>query len=90
MHWRGRTAFRVAPWQELPWIASSSGRAGRAKAGPNLWLVEVEEAGHMIPYDQPISSLKFVESWLDHLQMTDGSMRGDYTEFPLSSGRDSE
>ncbi|KAH7001240.1 hypothetical protein EDB80DRAFT_686199 [Ilyonectria destructans] len=69
IHWTGRTPFRGAPWQELPWSASSGGRASRAKAVPNLWLVEVEEAGHM---------------------KADGSMRGDYTEFPLSSGRDSE
>lgn len=46
--WEGKASFRGTPWAELPWKASSGGRAGRVKSVPSLWLAEVEEAGHMV------------------------------------------
>ncbi|KZL71687.1 carboxypeptidase Y [Colletotrichum tofieldiae] len=67
IEWEGKASFRGTPWAELPWEASSGGRGGRVKSVPGLWLAEVEEAGHMVPYDQPVSSLKLVKHWLDHL-----------------------
>ncbi|KAF6814758.1 carboxypeptidase y [Colletotrichum musicola] len=46
--WDGRTSFRAAPWRDLPWTSSSGTRGGRAKATEGLWLVEIEDAGHMV------------------------------------------
>ncbi|KAF9873263.1 hypothetical protein CkaCkLH20_09076 [Colletotrichum karsti] len=68
IRWEGRTAFRAAQWQDVSWNASSGGRGGRFKGAPGLWLAEIEEAGHMVPHDQPASSLKLVETWLRHLE----------------------
>ncbi|KAL0934110.1 carboxypeptidase y [Colletotrichum truncatum] len=66
--WDGRTQFRAIPWKELSWTASSGGRGGRMKGVPGLWLAEIEEAGHMVPHDQPTSSLRLIETWLEHLE----------------------
>ncbi|KAH6689758.1 Alpha/Beta hydrolase protein [Plectosphaerella plurivora] len=65
--WEGKPEFRGTPWENLPWTESSGAVAGRVKAARNLWLAEVEGAGHMVPYDQPASALKLVGQWLDHL-----------------------
>lgn len=46
--WQGKMDFRGKPWMKLPWMSSSGNTAGRLKAVPNLWFVEVEEAGHMV------------------------------------------
>ncbi|TDZ25117.1 Carboxypeptidase Y-like protein [Colletotrichum orbiculare MAFF 240422] len=66
--WADRTLFRATPWRELPWTSSSGGRGGRLKSVPNLWLAEIEEAGHMVPLDQPASSLKLIEHWLSYIE----------------------
>lgn len=68
VEWEGRPLFKGTPWEELPWTQASGGRAGRVKAMQNLWMVEVESAGHMVPYDQPQSSLKLLGYWLEHLE----------------------
>ncbi|WQF86073.1 Putative peptidase S10, serine carboxypeptidase, alpha/Beta hydrolase [Colletotrichum destructivum] len=80
IEWEGKASFRGTPWAELPWETSSGGRAGRVKSVPGLWLAEVEEAGHMVPYDQPVSSLKLVKHWLDHLDGQDVKGRRPVSE----------
>ncbi|KAJ2970812.1 hypothetical protein NQ176_g8005 [Zarea fungicola] len=68
--WEGKMDFRGKPWMELPWLSSSGNRAGRVKAVPNLWFVEVEEAGHMVPFEQPLVALSLMKQWLGHLDQT--------------------
>ncbi|KAK2728895.1 carboxypeptidase y [Colletotrichum kahawae] len=68
IRWNGRTPFRAAPWQELSWTSSNGGRGGRLKSVPGLWLAEIEEAGHMVPHDQPESSLKLIQHWLRYFE----------------------
>lgn len=50
LRWPGQAPFRGTPWADLPWLTQSGGFAGRLKAVPNLWFVEMEEAGQMVSF----------------------------------------
>lgn len=63
VRWDGRTDFRAEPWVELPWTAEGGGRAGRAKGTKNFYLVEIEEAGHMVSC---LSSMTPISEVLTH------------------------
>ena len=51
--WKGQAEFRQATLMD--WKLSSGKVAGQARSGGGLTFVEVEEAGHMVPMDQPES-----------------------------------
>ncbi|KAH6988556.1 Alpha/Beta hydrolase protein [Ilyonectria destructans] len=90
VEWDGRTPFRAVPWKELPWNTSSGLRGGRVKAVPNLWLAEIEEAGHMVPYDQPASALNLVEYWLDYLKQPTGIVPNFQDGVALNNGKETQ
>ncbi|RTE82521.1 hypothetical protein BHE90_002971 [Fusarium euwallaceae] len=65
LRWEGRREFNGIPWREL---ASRDGEStGRVKRVPNLWMVEFNDAGHMVPFDQPEAMLQSTGQWLEHL-----------------------
>jgi cathepsin A (carboxypeptidase C) len=58
--------------KSIPWVTSDSGRqAGRVRSAGgagftagNVTFVEVYDAGHMVPYDQPEAALDLITRWL--------------------------
>ncbi|KAH6879908.1 Alpha/Beta hydrolase protein [Thelonectria olida] len=76
IQWEGRVPFRSVQWNPLPWSLPDGQPSGRVKAVPNLWMVEIEEAGHMVPYDQPETSLRMVKLWLEHIEGTSSTLGG--------------
>ncbi|KAG7086424.1 hypothetical protein E1B28_002378 [Marasmius oreades] len=62
----------------LPWIDSADGRqaGGVRSAGGggftagNITFVEVYEAGHMVPYDQPSAALDLITRWLSNTPLS--------------------
>ncbi|CRJ80747.1 Carboxypeptidase Y like protein [Verticillium longisporum] len=60
--WRGKPLFR---FRELrPWYSGLK-KARTFKALEPLSYAEVNEAGHMVPFDQPEAALALVNSWID-------------------------
>ena len=65
--WSGKTAFEAEP--DTTWsydnIAGGMARtAAAAKGEGSLTFLQVYEAGHMVPLDQPEASLEFFNRWL--------------------------
>ncbi|KAF9265881.1 carboxypeptidase C [Marasmius fiardii PR-910] len=65
-----KAAFAAA--KSLPWIDTAAGRqagavrtaGGSGFTAGNVTFVEVYEAGHMVPYDQPSAALDLITRWL--------------------------
>ncbi|KEZ43342.1 hypothetical protein SAPIO_CDS4798 [Scedosporium apiospermum] len=70
VEWEGRAPFRAVPWKDLPLRTSRGASTGRVKMVPNLWMVELNEAGHMVPYDQPELALDLAKHWLYSIQQS--------------------
>ncbi|KAJ3116114.1 hypothetical protein HDU96_010408 [Phlyctochytrium bullatum] len=63
MEWDGREGFNSSP--DLEWRSELTGKvAGEFRTFGNLTWVKVNEAGHMVPYDQPEHSLEMLNGWL--------------------------
>jgi len=64
--------FRKAP--SKPWHTLDGGKlAGRTRSAPggNFTYVEIFNAGHMVPYDQPEAALDMIERWVFDLPLDD-------------------
>ncbi|KAH7089319.1 Alpha/Beta hydrolase protein [Auriculariales sp. MPI-PUGE-AT-0066] len=63
--------FRVA--KSKPWHTLDSGKlVGRTRSvAGNITYVEVFDAGHMVPYDQPEAALDMIERWVFQLPLDD-------------------
>ncbi|KAF7539551.1 hypothetical protein G7054_g2095 [Neopestalotiopsis clavispora] len=75
LQWRGNVEFNAVPWVDLLYRTATDGPGGRIKSAKSLTLIELEEAGHLVPLDQPAMALQMVKDWLSYLQ----------TGVPLSS-----
>ncbi|KAJ3411561.1 hypothetical protein HDV05_002030 [Chytridiales sp. JEL 0842] len=64
MEWSGAEGFRNA--KLLPWsLSEEDGNAsGEFRTFGNLTWLRIYEAGHMVPYDQPIVSLIMLTLWI--------------------------
>eukprot|EP01091_Cochliopodium_minus_P003844 TRINITY_DN1379_c0_g1_i1.p1 TRINITY_DN1379_c0_g1~~TRINITY_DN1379_c0_g1_i1.p1 ORF type:complete len:447 (+),score=140.76 TRINITY_DN1379_c0_g1_i1:34-1341(+) len=60
MNWPGRTSFLNA--RNVTWSVNGNS-AGTVRSGSGLTFIEVANAGHMVPHDQPAAALNM----LDHL-----------------------
>jgi len=63
--WVTRTSRRRAGT-----VRTAGGRGSTSTAG-NLTFVNVFEAGHMVPYDQPEAALDLITRWILNVPLTD-------------------
>ncbi|KAI9309929.1 Alpha/Beta hydrolase protein [Zopfochytrium polystomum] len=63
LDWSGKDGFRQATL--APFVSPSTGLvAGEFKSFEGLTWMKLYEAGHMVPYDQPVESLDMLRMWL--------------------------
>lgn len=63
LEWKGKESYRPLPLR--PWTHSETGEhIGEVKNFGPLTFLRVFDAGHMVPYDQPQSSLDMVNRWI--------------------------
>lgn len=69
LEWPGKAAYNSAP--ETPWKVNGK-VAGFSKTaqvqGQEMIFLGVQNAGHMVPHDQPAAALQMVETMLQHKQ----------------------
>ncbi|KAJ9473663.1 hypothetical protein DIPPA_70071 [Diplonema papillatum] len=61
LNWPHKAAFNAAP--EKPWAVDGK-TAGVARTANGLTFLQVHNAGHMVPHDQPAVALEMVDSFL--------------------------
>ncbi|KAJ2162684.1 hypothetical protein GGF46_000409 [Coemansia sp. RSA 552] len=66
LEWPGKEPFNSA--HDKPWYAGAV-QAGEVREHGNFTFVRVFEAGHMVPYDQPVASLDMINRWLGRRPM---------------------
>lgn len=60
--WSGHKQFAETPL--TPWVLSNGSVAGEKRNYNHFTFLRLYGAGHMVPYDQPESSLEMFERWL--------------------------
>jgi cathepsin A (carboxypeptidase C) len=63
LEWHGKEGYLAAP--DLP-FKTSEGEAGEFRTFENFSFLKLSGAGHMVPWDQPASSLAMFEGWTHH------------------------
>jgi cathepsin A (carboxypeptidase C) len=61
LEWPGQKAFNKA---ELKDLMLGDKKTGKVKSSGNFTFMEIFDAGHMVPMDQPEASLNFYNRWL--------------------------
>ncbi|KAK1838112.1 carboxypeptidase Y [Colletotrichum chrysophilum] len=66
--WEGQAQFRAEPWVSLHFQEPLGNRihVGISKTSGNLSIVTVDEAGHIVPHDQPEAVMLVVKNWAMH------------------------
>jgi len=70
LEWPGQKAFNKANVKDLSLasdsvLSKSKGKGyGKVKASGNFSFIQVYQAGHMVPMDQPEASVDFFNRWL--------------------------
>ncbi|PHH60746.1 hypothetical protein CDD81_1284 [Ophiocordyceps australis] len=64
LEWPGQDDFNAAPTQSLVSAQGYDMPFGKAKWAQGLAFVQIFQAGHMAPYDQPEASLEVLNRWL--------------------------
>lgn len=68
VRWAGHAQFRGEKLKPLPWKTKEGKVAGYMRSVEGLWLVELNGAGHLVPFNQPHSSLILVQLWLKSVE----------------------
>ncbi|OAA78606.1 carboxypeptidase Y [Akanthomyces lecanii RCEF 1005] len=63
LEWPGKAAFNKAPEQPLK-LGGSGKEYGKVTHSGNFNFMQIYAAGHMVPEDQPVSSLDFFNRWI--------------------------
>jgi len=61
MQWPGQGEFQKAP--EVPWTVNGK-VAGQSKSASGFTFLEVYNAGHMVPMNQPVNALAMVQAFI--------------------------
>ena len=64
LEWSGKKDFNAA--NDQPWKLTNGTQAGNVRAANGLTFLQVFEAGHMVPMDQPESSLEMLQTYLSN------------------------
>jgi cathepsin A (carboxypeptidase C) len=64
LEWPGQKAFNKAEVKDLK-LAGASEEYGKVKSSGNFTFMQIYQAGHMVPMDQPENSLDFLNRWLN-------------------------
>ncbi|KAH7140984.1 Alpha/Beta hydrolase protein [Dactylonectria macrodidyma] len=75
--WNNQVALIRSEWEDLPWETVSGGSAGRAKRVDGLWMVDLNEAGHLVPVDQPVVALELIREWRTYTDRGRGEAQGN-------------
>ena len=62
--WEGRQCYLNTP--EIPWLLSNGTTGGWLQAYGNLTRLVIAGAGHMSPFDQPVSLHEMLQTWLSN------------------------
>merc|ERR1712241_1286021 len=63
LEWDGKNEFNLA--EDKPWNLTSGENMGRIRSYKNFKFLQVYNAGHMVPMDQPKAADEMLFSWLD-------------------------
>jgi cathepsin A (carboxypeptidase C) len=63
LEWSGKKDFNKAKINDLK-LANADKEYGKVKAAGNFSFMQIYQAGHMVPMDQPEHSLDFLNRWL--------------------------
>ncbi|KAJ4304230.1 hypothetical protein N0V88_001843 [Collariella sp. IMI 366227] len=63
LEWPGKKGFNQAKIKDLK-LDNADKEYGKVKASGNFTFMQVYQAGHMVPMDQPENSLDFLNRWL--------------------------
>ncbi|KAK4106213.1 hypothetical protein N658DRAFT_482131 [Parathielavia hyrcaniae] len=63
LDWHGKKGFNDAKIKDLK-LDGADKEYGKVKASGNFTFMQVYQAGHMVPMDQPENSLDFLNRWL--------------------------
>ena len=63
LEWDGKNEFNQA--EDKPWNLTTGENMGRLRAFKNFKFLQVYNAGHMVPMDQPQAASEMLNSWLD-------------------------
>ncbi|KAK4154185.1 carboxypeptidase Y A [Chaetomidium leptoderma] len=63
LEWPGKKDFNQAKIKDLK-LAGADKEYGKVKASGNFTFMQVYQAGHMVPMDQPENSLDFLNRWV--------------------------
>jgi len=64
LEWPGQKAYVKASYDDLTLSSDSEKTIGSVKSAGNFTFIRIAGAGHMVPYDQPVASLDFVNRWV--------------------------
>jgi len=62
LEWSGQDNFVATPFSD--WMDSNNEVAGHLRMYNNFAFLEVEDAGHMVPHDQPARALELLQTFL--------------------------
>ena len=71
MQWPGQAAFAAAPLTD--WAVDGSA-AGKARAAEGLTFLQVFDAGHMVPMDQPAAALDMLSRFINNRPFDSGPL----------------
>jgi len=63
LEWPGQKKYASAPFNDLT-LSSKDKKVGNVKSSGNFTFIKLHAGGHMVPYDQPESSLDMLNRWL--------------------------
>jgi cathepsin A (carboxypeptidase C) len=64
LEWPGQKSYSKASYDDLLLSSDKKTKIGSVKSSGNFTFIRIGGGGHMVPYDQPVASLDFVNRWV--------------------------